>query len=327
MKIRPVVCVKFAFAAITLVVLFRFVPLTDIAAVLGGASAAWFALGVLLQFLVRAAATLRMQVIAANQGMSLGLCQLYGILLTTQFYSLFLPTPLAAGGVAWMKYLQHGAGKGAAAAAVVINRAIGLGMTIALGVSAWAIDRYGDQPVLAAAIVSPTIVALGVVILLPPQRIEIAQPGVDRPGRLQRLEQLLHRLLLFRRLSRSAKSVALVSTLAQELLGAAAILCFAIAVGAEVTLLSVIWIGAAVSTILLLPITVAGLGVREVSLVGLGAIVGIAASTAMAWSFMILAGVVVVAAVGGLVEANSAGRRVAAHLEKNRSRTVGGRAE
>lgn len=62
------------------------------------------------------------------------------------------------------------------------------------------------------------------------------------------------------------------------------------------------WIFGVVSLVVLLPITVAGIGVREVSLVTLLATVGVSSSSALAFSFMILGLQIAMAVVGGALE-------------------------
>jgi hypothetical protein len=91
--------------------------------------------------------------------------------------------------------------------------------------------------------------------------------------------------------------------IAAELGNVAAMWAFARAVGAHVDFVSVMWMRGLLQTALLLPLSIAGLGVREVSLVGLGALVGVPAPAAVAWSLAILAGSVLVALAGGLLEA------------------------
>jgi glycosyltransferase 2 family protein len=317
MKFQPIFYIKIAFAIVSLGVLFSLVPLAEVAAVLGDGSGWLFSLGLLLQFLCRAAATVRMRVVAVSQGIALSLLQLFRILLATQFYSLLLPGALAGGGAAWVKYLQHGAGRGAAAAVVVLNRAIGLGMTITLGSAAWAFDYCHDRPVLVAVAVLSAVTAIGILILLPPQKYAGASPPAQ-PGRVQPLSWLLHRLRLLRRISSPDKARIAASALLQEMLASVSIWIYAAAIGTDVSLLSVIWMRAALTVVLFLPVTVAGIGVREATLVGLGALVGISASAAVAWSFTILAGTVAVAATGGLIEAGAAG-----NLYKRRVRATG----
>ena len=260
-----------------------------------------------------------MQVVAANQGVSLSLLQLYRLLLTTQFYSLMLPGPLAGGGVAWAKYLQHGAKKGTAAAVVILNRVIGFGTMTVVGVCAWIIDRHSDRPMLVASTIFLAILGAAIAILLPPQKSGAVPSSLDEPHLASRLSRFWCRLLLFRRISRSGKLIALTGALMNAMLTAAVILSFALAVNVELTLVSALWIQAALQVMLLLPITLAGIGVREVSLVGLGALVGIPSTAAIAWSFTILAGTIVVAAVGGLIEANAATRKVEGYVKRRRS--------
>lgn len=319
MNSRRIFYIKLVFAIISLAVLFQFVPISDIADVMSNANVLWFAVGLVLQFLARAAATFQMQVVAANQGVSLSLLQLYRLLLTTQFYSLMLPGPLAGGGVAWAKYLQHGAKKGTAAAVVILNRVIGFGTMTVVGVCAWIIDRHSDRPMLVASTIFLAILGAANAILLPPQKSGAVPSSLDEPHLASRLSRFWCRLLLFRRISRSGKLIALTGALMNAMLTAAVIRSFALAVNVELTLVSALWIQAALQVMLLLPITLAGIGVREVSLVGLGALVGIPSTAAIAWSFTILAGTIVVAAVGGLIEANAATRKVEGYVKRRRS--------
>jgi len=318
MNSRRIFYIKLGFAIISLAVLFQFVPVSDIADVISNANVLWFMVGLVLQFLARAAATFQMRVIAANQGVSLSLLQLYRLLLATQFYSLMLPGPLAGGGVAWAKYVQHGANKGAAAAVVMLNRTIGFGMMTVVGACAWIIDRHSDRPMLVASTIFLAILGAAIAILLPPRKTGAVPSPFDETHTTSRLSRFWCRLFLFRLISRSGKLIVLAGALMNAMLTAAVILSFALAVNVELTLSSALWIRAALQVMLLLPITLAGIGVREVSLVGLGALVGIPSTAAIAWSFTILAGTIVVAAVGGLIEANAATRKVEGYIQRRR---------
>lgn len=60
---------------------------------------------------------------------------------------------------------------------------------------------------------------------------------------------------------------------------------------------------------LLLPMTIAGLGVREASLIAFCAAVGIPSDGAVAWSLTILAGTLCVALAGGVLEFLPTSRR------------------
>jgi glycosyltransferase 2 family protein len=81
-------------------------------------------------------------------------------------------------------------------------------------------------------------------------------------------------------------------------------------VGLELEFLAVLWIRAGLQLVLMLPLSVAGLGLREAGLVGLGGLVGVPAATAMAWSLTIFFGSLLVAAAGGLIESRGVADRV-----------------
>lgn len=307
MKASRKFLLKAGFAFVSIALLFSFVPLPAIAGVLAGASLPWSGAGMALQFASRAVATFRMQVVAANQGLRLSRRRLYAILLASQYYGLFLPGGLA-GGAAWVKYLQHGAGKAAAAAVVVTNRAIAAATVVAMGAAAWWID-HADGGWLQFVVPLALLAALAAGVILWPPRAA-AKAGPPRPATLllARLQHLRQRLMLFRHLSRRQKLVALTSAGAETLLNAAVIWCFANAVGAGIGLIEALWVRAALVIMMMLPITIAGIGVREASLIGLGDLLGVPPTQAVAWSFMTLAGTIVVGVVGGLIEAQGVGR-------------------
>ncbi len=327
MPVRTSAYVRSLFATCSLVVLFYFVPLSDTIVALRDLDPLWFSIAVMAQFVVRAVGTLRMQVVAANQDIALSLPQLYRILLAAHFYSVLLPGPLAGGGASWIKYKQHGAGTHAAAAAVLVNRAVGIGMIVTLGVCAWVLDHISGAPILGIGCVVAALLIFAIVILTPPPPDGGGQRRAGGSGFGRFINEILHRVMLFRRIPRFGKLVILTSALVQDLLGTFVILGFGIAVGVHVDFLTVLWIRSALSLMLLLPVTVAGLGVREASLVGLSALIGVDSVTAVTWSFAILAGTLAVAAVGGLVEASAATGGVARYLEDRRSQDATKRGE
>jgi uncharacterized membrane protein YbhN (UPF0104 family) len=318
MRARTLAYVRILSAALSLVVLFHFVPLGDTLAALRDIDFLWFSIAVIAQFLVRAVGTFRMQVVAANQGITISLPQLYRLLLSAHFYSVLLPGPLVGGGASWIKYMQHGADTHAAAATVLVNRAIGVGMQVTLGACAWALDRVSGVPILGIGCVVAALFMFAIVVLAPPRRGD-EQLRVSGSGLRRIFTEMPGRLMLFRRIPRYGKFVILTSALVQDLLGTAVMLGFAMAVGIHVDFLTVLWIRAALSLVLMLPVTVAGLGVREASLVGLSALIGVDPVTAVSWSFAILAGTLIVAAVGGLVEANAATGGISRYLEGHRT--------
>jgi uncharacterized membrane protein YbhN (UPF0104 family) len=299
---------KFLFACGALWLLFRFVPAARIMDALAGADLFLFAAGLSLQFLNRALATVPMKLIADSQGIVISRRSLYRILLAVQFYAVFLPGALAGGGATWMKYVQHGADKGAAAAAIIVNRGVGSLMLATIGALALLLDPLVGalSRFVALGLIGVSVACL-VLVWLP------WKPAVLGPvAGSRRLGDFFDRLLRFKRLPARHKAIVMLSMIAQELGNAAAMWIFAQAVGVPVDYVSVVWMRAALQVALMLPVSIAGLGVREASLVGLGTVVGIQAVDAVAWSFTILAGTLGVALAGSFLESGTwlrSGRR------------------
>jgi glycosyltransferase 2 family protein len=302
---------KLVLACALLGVLFSFVPMTEVGAVISAASPGLLALAVLLQFLVRIVATPRIHVITANQGMTLTHVQLFRIQLISQYYSLMLPGTIAGGGATWLKYVQAGAGKSAAIAAVTVNRGIGTLVMIVTGGIAWMLDRGLPQ---SDGVTVLILLCAALMLAVFFGRLPWAPPPGETPKGspwLGWLRGFLQRLLLFQQVSPAGKLIVLASSLAHEFVAALTMWCFALAVGLPLDLLTVFWIRAVLQVVLMVPVHIAGLGVREASLVGLGALVGVAPALALAWSLVIFAGSLVVSAVGGLLEASAAARYLA----------------
>lgn len=298
----PRLALKCLVAAGSLGLLLYFVPLRGILDVLVDASGMLFLAGLTIQFANRALATIHLRIITASQGMHLGRATLFRMLLAVQFYALILPGALAGGGATWLKYLQFGAAKGAAAAAVVINRGVALLVLVPTGLLALAADpRMGAMP--PAVTVGLCIAGAAVLCLLWSPGWRALLPRASGDGRARSLiARGIRRLAAFGQLPGSARCVVVLGSTACELGNAAALWAFARAVGAPVDYLSVVWMRGALQLALLLPVTVAGLGIREASLVGLGSLVGVPATDAVAWSLTILAGSTVVGLAGGLLE-------------------------
>jgi glycosyltransferase 2 family protein len=318
--------VRVAFALGVLGVLFAFVPVGEVAAMLTTLHPWWLVAGLLLQYVMRAVATVRMKIITDAQGMVLDHLTLWRILLATQFYSMVLPGPLVGGGATWLKYVQHGAGRAAAGVAILLNRGIALGVLLVVGSIAWLSDA-GVMPLLPAVLLLAVVLLLPTLIALPAtssgettsgettsggkaSSYRAAAGSVQR-GRIARhARELMRRARLFAMLPAPARLLLVGGSVVHEIVGAGVMLCFAYAVGLELPLLTVLWMRAALQLVLVLPVTIAGLGLREASLVGLCALVDVPATVAIGWSLTIFLGSLVIAATGGLIEAHGLSGRL-----------------
>jgi uncharacterized membrane protein YbhN (UPF0104 family) len=96
----------------------------------------------------------------------------------------------------------------------------------------------------------------------------------------------------------------------QVMLAGAAVELLARSVGIELTFVTSIWVTAAVYLVVLLPISVAGVGVREVTLASALALLGINASLAVALSILLFMDPLINALIGGALQLRSSLLRV-----------------
>jgi glycosyltransferase 2 family protein len=319
--LRPALAVRIAITAGVLWYLIELAPLGQVAEALAAANVALVVAGFAAQVAVRFINASRIRIIARAQGAPLSYRAILAALFTTAFYGLMLPGSIGAGAATLVKYVGHGATVSAALASMIVNRLLDTCTTIALGMFFWGLDRYGS--------VTPSLQYLAIALLVAGPLLLVAL-HLSLFGRVRLLQRLAHtsrRLDLAQRgaLARgvanvldqceaaaalppiAAVSVGLLS-LVKDLLAALAVYCFARACGISLDYITIAWMQAAVALLVLLPITVSGLGVREGALVFFGTQNGIAAPTALGWSLLIFTGTLFIAAIGGAYEARAAWR-------------------
>jgi uncharacterized protein (TIRG00374 family) len=293
--------------------LLRKVPFADIARAINGAEPGYVVLALMLQLATRVPNAIRIKIIADAQALRLSVNAIVSTILTTGFYGLLLPGALAGGAASWIKYVQRGANASQALACILVNRATEILTAVSVGISFWIVDRK------LAGLPDGVFLALATVALLSTYVLIFGRAHylsvIVAHG--LRLASLKHNVL-YRKLVAFANDLArmralrpgsllamLAASFAQELLGATALFCFAQALHLKLGFCTVAWMRAGVYLVVLLPLSVLGLGVREGTLVLLAAPYGVMAPRAMAWSFLIFSGTLVAALGGGLIEAHA----------------------
>jgi uncharacterized membrane protein YbhN (UPF0104 family) len=128
---------------------------------------------------------------------------------------------------------------------------------------------------------------------------------VDTPsshGVLTQLRSVQHELM---RRGPGLALQAAVPACVQVILAGAAVELLARSVGIDLLLLSAVWITAAVYAVVLLPISVAGVGVREVTLTHALGLLGVDASVAVALSILLFLDPLINAVIGGALQLRS----------------------
>jgi len=247
------------------------------------------------------------------QGLPLTRTAILKTLFASTFYSLFLPGSIAAGGATWLKYIQHGAQAGPALAAIIANRLTEIITVMFAGAAYWAIDRWfhGWSAVLLVGVACASLWAIYSLLLghvhYPPVLVHHVMRALhlgDTWAHRKSMALASH-LARLKDLPAAAVIGVLSAGIVQDLIGTTSFLLLARALDLHLSFVTVGWMHALAYTLTLLPISIAGLGVRETALVLVTAPYGVPAAAALAWSSLVFLGTVIAGLGGGLFEAHA----------------------
>jgi uncharacterized membrane protein YbhN (UPF0104 family) len=292
--------------------IFSVTPLNNIVATLHQADWVWLLPGVALNLLARVAAAERTLVVSRSLGLGVSRRQTLETLFISNYYALLSPGPILSGVVSVYRYRSQGASIAASLSTLLGSRGIEAATFIALGTACVLMDRRIDS----GAVRIPLSMALTALILagiglagwwLLHRRRGVAPDHAAEPGS----SGTMHRLrAVWRELMKHGPRLACeaaVPAAAQVMLSGAAVMLLARGLGAELSLVSAIWICAAVYAVVLLPISFAGLGVRDLTLIKSFALLGLAPQLAVALSVLLFADPLLNALIGGLWQMTSIG--------------------
>jgi uncharacterized membrane protein YbhN (UPF0104 family) len=295
--------------AAALYLLFRVVPFHAVLQTLKTAHPGYVLAAVGLQALNRLPVAWRTRQVAHAQGVALTLRQIIAVLFSSSFYNLLLPGVIVGGAATWLKYVQFGTQAGPAFVIMVVSRLAEAMAIITSGACFWIID-HSVAPLSWLALPVAYVGLLFAFRLVfshahLPARLLGATARLMRseaatmPGRLAALAGHFGRM---RALRLSDTLLLLLACVAQDLITAGDMYLFAHGLDLPLDFTTVLWLRAAIYLAGILPLSLAGLGVREGVLVLLTAPYGIAAADAIAWSLLLFAGNVAGALLGGLME-------------------------
>jgi glycosyltransferase 2 family protein len=237
--------------------------------------------------------------------------QLFKINLIAGFYAVVLPgTMLAGGAVSWYKLARPSGKPFEAGSLVVYFRLVHTLTLLAIGL----VGMWFDSHLLPDLRLKAAILLVGVMLLLlpfvSPAFTHLAE-GMGRtvsrrliiPGRLRDKGLAIWGPLIALQALRGWTIVFVLGlSLVSNLLGILVWFVLARAVGIQLSIFVIGWIAALLFILQMIPVSVAGLGVREASLVLLLGRYGVPEVQALGFSLAIFASMVLVAMVGGLLE-------------------------
>jgi uncharacterized protein (TIRG00374 family) len=304
---------RFLFASAALVYLFHSVPVGDVSAVLRQAQPAWMVGAFLAAMLVQVFMAKRLRILTDAYGLGFGTLDVLGINLATRFYGLFLPGGGATATAVRVVRLARGQRKYAESlAAVALDRVITTATMCLLGVVFGLIaSRPGESVWL--VVMALGFVGLGVpVFWLRAARSrgaaarDVAGPRQDvaTGGAAGRLSSFTRALSGTSAVSEHGWIWVVGASFLGQLAGIVEYALAARALGIDLGFVALGWVRAVMLLAAVLPISVAGLGLREGAAMLMLPHYGVGKDAALALSLLVFAlGHLGVGAVGGLIEA------------------------
>lgn len=315
-----IVLLRFGLGAGALVLLLAFVDISEVGNALGDAALAGVFAGVVLNLATRCAAAARTYTMSRAAQLPVGYSQTLHALFISNFWSLALPG-VSAGSVATVwRYRGHGAGVVQSVAVLSASRLVEMMafcMLALVGLGASATRAAGTRPWITVLLLAVIVAVAGALMLL--QRlpaVHVAGPAAQ--SRIARLlqrarESLVAAMTVLRTLPRRALLQASGWAVLQGVLDALTVLALALALGISIGLPQALWINALSYLAILLPVSAAGLGMREAAVLAALVPLGVSRPDALALALLMLAMTLFNAALGAVLQlASPAASRQAA---------------
>lgn len=298
------------------------IPIAEIAGALRGVDPLYVVLGFAVVPLSGLAAAAQQKVLTDLQGLRLSILRIAEVNLVVRFYDLFLPSTVGSV-IRWRRFSTPARRPAEALATLAFHRGLETLVMLALGLFFWFLARPPDvSPLVSGALIVGLALLLAAQVGLFNRRFAalVTRALEARPARVlpavvrSKIGKVAKAAGVFERLSTRGVAYMVGLSVARRLLGVLGFVWLARAVHLELAFAVAGWIDAFLAILLSLPISIAGLGVREASLVVFLQSYGVSAADALALSFLLLARKLVRAGLGGLAEARRAflagGRRV-----------------
>jgi glycosyltransferase 2 family protein len=306
---RLMTALQVAISAGLLVYLLWDIPFESLYAVALSASVPLVVLGMMAMLLAHWLDSIQMMWALARQEIAAGSGTVLKINLISMFYSLFLPTMIAGGAIRWYHFAKLNSKPAEALAAILFNRVFETLLLVTFGIVAFIADRDGPANVelgfsmMVALVLVVTIYAvafdrrvhawLGILVSKLPLPVSMRAAA----------DKLLTALTRFDQLGRDFHMKFFLLGIIRQVVAVALIMVLVHALSIDVGFLTIAWIRSLMAILILMPISIAGLGIREATFVVTLAQFGVPAESALLLSLLIFARVVLYGLVGGVLEA------------------------
>jgi len=307
MKKHILLALKIIVSGILLTYLFTIIPISAILSSIKSADIILVLIGIILASPISYLSALETQYLTKIQGMTLSVFEILKIHLATNFYGLFLPGTLSGGAIKWYKLSKHGK-KSSAAAVVVFNRFLEVLIIVFLGIffSFPSLVALQNINLIAVWVLIFIVMVLTYILLLNKTALNFIDKIFNRlpiPFIIkEKSGKFLKAMHQFQNLSLNDHIKIIGLMLLYHGIGVVSLFCFVQSLNINVSIWILGWVRSLLAIILMIPISFAGLGIREGTLVFLLGQYGVIPSDSMALSFLFLFRSLLTSLTGGWFE-------------------------
>ncbi|MBW2541938.1 MAG: flippase-like domain-containing protein [Deltaproteobacteria bacterium] len=255
----------------------------------------------------QAIAAIRLRQLLAMQEIALSVRRVFLIGLAATFYGLLIPGGTVASVAARFVQLSRDARVETIAAALVVDRSVAVVFLFVIGALTIAFDKA--EPAWVGAMLAGVLCGIGIfaigrraLVWLTARLDDLAS---DRsPGRVRRFGARIGRALSnYTAASGAEIRIVLATSLLAHLSGCCAYYAIALGLGFDISFLTICWIRSGVILATMVPVSLAGIGMREISSISLLVPLGFTEAQAVGFSILIfLSTSVLVGLIGGSSE-------------------------
>ncbi len=305
------IALQLTFTIVVLILLFKSINLSTLTQILGSIKIWPLLFSLLITFLMRFLWAYQISITQAPMDMHFSVYAIFRIQMIATFYSLVLPGDLLAGGVSWYKLSRPGRKYVEAGALLIFFRLVQISCLVFIGliVALWD-PQIGSPEFRTLIIIGLLSIIIMWILFFSNQVIRIFDFIVSRvnwdssflTSLYDNVEKLLNTILRFRTLGINRLIFVFGLSLIAQSLGLVYFFSLARAVDIQLPFFVIGWISTFVTIIQMIPISIAGLGIREASYAVLLNDYGISPEQAISFSITIFAVFVIVGLLGGIFE-------------------------
>ncbi len=298
---------RYVFSAVVFALILYLFGANDVLATIKGANIASVIVALGLALGAQVFASIRLRHLLAMQDISLRFRQVFFIGLSAVFYGLVIPGGTVAAFVARFVQLSKAGSIERIGAALVVDRVMATVTLLAIGAGTIAFDQA--DPLWAGIIVAGIVGSAGAFLFMKPAVawLESRLDGMEcdeTAGKWRVLWMRISRALLnYSSVGRADVMRVIAASLTTHLFGCFMFYAIAIGVGLDISFLTICWIRTGMILSTMIPVSVAGLGLRELTAVGLMVPRGFGQAQAVGYAILIfLVRPVMIGILGGAGE-------------------------